>query len=518
MKHFLLALILSLLAPAGALAQCNGVFGPNTICGTVAGGIPGQVSNSVLTGAPGGTNGQIEYNSSGVFGGFTANGDATINTGTGAVSVTKTGGVAFATSATTDTTSATNISTGTLSASRLPTSVLGNVLNAQSANYSIIAGDNGKTIYATGGPFTITLPGVGGFASDASVTVCNGDVNDVTHHAVKLSGFPIPVFSRLYMQQCVTVVIENGTWQAKTVPGRFRPNFGVQLFVDTGGSSTNDGFVSNAAANAINSIQNAYNILANEYDLLGGQPFISVTAGQNGGPLSAIGQLVNSAVINIQGNAGQGQSIATATTGTAALFLGDFAPYVISASMTWDCTGAAANCTSVSLHQQGGTDLNSGTILKGGASTHVGLLCDSMCKVNANAALTLSGTLNQGIVGNLGSMFNLGGGVTVANNTTISGGVFVMNTGSQLSLSGALTAGTTVSANEIFTVRSGATVCLTGFTTSGTFTGARQWSVLNNSFFANVSANAVPGSAGINTAATFAAGVLANSGLNSGGC
>ena len=35
---------------------------------------------------------------------------------------------------------------------------------------------------------------------------------------------------------------------------------------------------------------------------------------------------------------------------------------------------------------------------------------------------------------------------------------------------------------------------------------------------ANVSANAVPGSAGISTAATFAAGVLANAGLNSGGC
>ena len=47
------------------------------------------------SGAPGGTSGQIQYNNAGAFGGFTASGDATINTGTGAVAVTKTGGVAF---------------------------------------------------------------------------------------------------------------------------------------------------------------------------------------------------------------------------------------------------------------------------------------------------------------------------------------------------------------------------------------------------------------------------------------
>ena len=38
-------------------------------------------------GTPGGTNGQIQYNNSGAFGGFTASGDATINTATGAVTI-----------------------------------------------------------------------------------------------------------------------------------------------------------------------------------------------------------------------------------------------------------------------------------------------------------------------------------------------------------------------------------------------------------------------------------------------
>ena len=76
MKKLFLALALCLWSTL-AFAQCNGVFSANTICGTVAGGIPGQVSTSVLTGIPGGSNGQIQYNNSGAFGGFTAGGDLT---------------------------------------------------------------------------------------------------------------------------------------------------------------------------------------------------------------------------------------------------------------------------------------------------------------------------------------------------------------------------------------------------------------------------------------------------------
>src|SRR6185312_14059290 len=66
---------------------------------------PGQVQDSGGdcggTGSPGGTAGQIQYNNAGAFGGFTASGDATIDTGTTVVTVTKTNGVPFSALATT---------------------------------------------------------------------------------------------------------------------------------------------------------------------------------------------------------------------------------------------------------------------------------------------------------------------------------------------------------------------------------------------------------------------------------
>src|SRR5215831_2047906 len=68
----------------------------------------------------GGTPGQIQFNNSGSLSGFTVNGDGTLTPSTGALTVTKTNGVAFAPSATTDTTKASNITSGTLPAGRMP--------------------------------------------------------------------------------------------------------------------------------------------------------------------------------------------------------------------------------------------------------------------------------------------------------------------------------------------------------------------------------------------------------------
>jgi len=81
----------------------------------------------VGTSLAGGINGQLQYNNSGVLNGTTIGGDATLVATTGALTVTKTNGVAFAASATTNTTVTSNITYtqgGTGATSRTVTSKL----------------------------------------------------------------------------------------------------------------------------------------------------------------------------------------------------------------------------------------------------------------------------------------------------------------------------------------------------------------------------------------------------------
>ncbi len=104
MKKLLIALAL-LLAPTAASAQCNGNFPPNSLCGSVAGGPPGQVSVSsfafgLVVGVStiaSGVNGDILYDNNGLLG-------ILATTGTGNVvlqnSPTFTGSVTFPDAAT----------------------------------------------------------------------------------------------------------------------------------------------------------------------------------------------------------------------------------------------------------------------------------------------------------------------------------------------------------------------------------------------------------------------------------
>lgn len=75
---------------SGANQALNWTSGTGAGCVTISGG----------GGSPGGSSGQVQYNNSGAFGGFTLGGDATLNTGTGALTVTKTNGTAFGSLAT----------------------------------------------------------------------------------------------------------------------------------------------------------------------------------------------------------------------------------------------------------------------------------------------------------------------------------------------------------------------------------------------------------------------------------
>lgn len=155
MKKLLLALAL-LLSSSPAFAQCNGVFPNNTVCGNVTGAnnTPRPTSPAAFFGAAGGTNGQIQYNNVGVLGGFTATGDCTINTSTGAVVCTKTNGVAFGPPA-----------TGTRSGN---TSIYANTSGTLTNNHCVKIDANGNLV-DSGGPCsssTIITPEAYGAACD----------------------------------------------------------------------------------------------------------------------------------------------------------------------------------------------------------------------------------------------------------------------------------------------------------------------------------------------------------------
>ena len=165
-------------------------------------------------GTPGGTSGQVQYNNSGSFGGFTVSGDGTLNTSTGALAVTKING-------TTPGNSCTNQAVTAISSSAVPTCT---TLTSAYVNNSIaLTGTDVNTSnQVTATHLSAALPvNQGGTGTTSTLTgLVRGSASAMT--AAELSGDATTSGSN-----AVTVTKLNGTSLAGLATGILKHNGGL---------------------------------------------------------------------------------------------------------------------------------------------------------------------------------------------------------------------------------------------------------------------------------------------------
>jgi hypothetical protein len=172
--------------PTDVFITISGGLGTLNICRQADTWVAVPFSGS---GTPGGSNGQVQFNNGGVFGGFTINGDGTLNTSTGVLTITKSNGSSFGTMAFQPITNFLAIAGGTM-AGKLNTLAA----SATGAGFNLSPGTAPTT--PSNGDLWMTSAGLFGrvngvtiqFGSGGGTTSPGGSANQIQYNAAGAFG------------------------------------------------------------------------------------------------------------------------------------------------------------------------------------------------------------------------------------------------------------------------------------------------------------------------------------------
>lgn len=340
-----------------------------------------------------------------------------------------------------------------------------NLLNTQTANYSIQTTDCGKTIQAgtgTTGLFTVTLPAVAGFASNCVLDVYNGD----SLRGKILSGFPVPLASSptniLWAGDTIQVGIVNGAWAVLAGAQRHRIVASTTLFVDTtNGNDANDCLASTTGA--CKTINGAISYLQT-WDGNAQTVTISVADGTYTNQVLINGPFHGNPTVNLQGDLATPANCIISTTSATDIIVQN---------------GAAVNIGGFKITNSG---------------TGNGILALNGSFITINGAMEYGAIVQSQIVANSSSA------VTISSNYTISGGAQAHWNALQSKITAAnLTitlTGTPAFSLGFAEAQSGGNLQVFGNTYSGSATGPRFNVIVSGFIFTNqTSATYFPGNA-----------------------